>query len=355
MVIRKWANSNKLDHVPAFYLVLVLACFCLQMLEFLFGSSGFYRQYPFLINTFDPITIMWPFFMSNYILAINGVALPKLYKHHIAHFIIPVGFLVCELPFMLENPDYKVKMLYEKILRTETIFTPQENWPFLMPSRSEQILIMGMTALIYWFRTRTVLSKLPIKTSELQRYTSYCQQASLGIALVMIGFSVFGYTRYTNIIMSALLLLFIWSLSYYFLTRMKHPSQPRHPKPANEASASEPANVEIDEELLVIFQSLEKEIISGSFKDPSFSLTKLSNAVGFRVQLCSKAINDLSGSNFYDWVNRYRIEEAKKQLANPSANIDLVYHTVGFNSKSTFYTAFKKFHGTTPGQFRKSL
>jgi AraC-like DNA-binding protein len=59
--------------------------------------------------------------------------------------------------------------------------------------------------------------------------------------------------------------------------------------------------------------------------------------------------------NFYDYVSKYRIEEAKKLLVDSINNKTVleVLYQVGFNSKSSFNTAFKKFTGVTPSHFKK--
>lgn len=70
----------------------------------------------------------------------------------------------------------------------------------------------------------------------------------------------------------------------------------------------------------------------------------------------SQVINEKFNQNYFDFINKYRVAEAKKQLADPSKThlsiLDIAYDA-GFNSKSTFNTAFKKYHNTTPSHFRK--
>ena len=59
--------------------------------------------------------------------------------------------------------------------------------------------------------------------------------------------------------------------------------------------------------------------------------------------------------NFFDFINRYRIEEATRLLTNPEdkkITILEVLYKVGFNSKSSFNTLFKKYTGITPTEFR---
>ncbi|GGD71060.1 helix-turn-helix domain-containing protein [Maribacter cobaltidurans] len=70
----------------------------------------------------------------------------------------------------------------------------------------------------------------------------------------------------------------------------------------------------------------------------------------------SLLINHHLGKHFFDFINEYRVNEAKAILENPDANqftvLEILYQ-VGFNSKSTFYTAFKKVTNKTPTQYRK--
>jgi len=58
--------------------------------------------------------------------------------------------------------------------------------------------------------------------------------------------------------------------------------------------------------------------------------------------------------SFPDFINSFRIEEAKKKLIEPNpATIFAISLDVGFNSKAAFYTAFKKNTQMTPTEFKK--
>jgi AraC-like DNA-binding protein len=74
-----------------------------------------------------------------------------------------------------------------------------------------------------------------------------------------------------------------------------------------------------------------------------------------RYQL-SFILNDHLKSNFNDYINWYRIEEAKKILESSEAEdktIGAIAIDVGFNSQTTFYKTFKKYTGITPHKYRK--
>ena len=87
-------------------------------------------------------------------------------------------------------------------------------------------------------------------------------------------------------------------------------------------------------------------------------MPKLAGLVHCSVNHLSQAVNSGFGMNFFDFLNSYRIEEAKAMLKqnDPQAQAILdVSFAVGFNSNSAFYAAFKKATGQTPAQFRRAV
>lgn len=93
------------------------------------------------------------------------------------------------------------------------------------------------------------------------------------------------------------------------------------------------------------------------FLDPSLTVFELSNQMGWSSRELSLLINNDLGQHFFDFVNSYRVNKAKMYLENYNAaqyNISEILYKVGFNSKSSFNTAFKKHAKLTPSQFRKS-
>ena len=77
----------------------------------------------------------------------------------------------------------------------------------------------------------------------------------------------------------------------------------------------------------------------------------------FDVPGLSQIINERLNKNFFELVNAHRIKEAKKRLLDPDAEpltILAIAFEVGFNSKSAFNAAFKKYTRMTPTQFREA-
>ncbi|MEM1155611.1 MAG: helix-turn-helix domain-containing protein [Pseudomonadota bacterium] len=93
-----------------------------------------------------------------------------------------------------------------------------------------------------------------------------------------------------------------------------------------------------------------------AFLDPELSLPELAGRLGCSINHLSQAINDGHGVSFFDYINRYRIQEATDILVQPdrfNPSVLDVALAVGFNSTSTFYAAFKKATGKTPAQYRR--
>ena len=90
---------------------------------------------------------------------------------------------------------------------------------------------------------------------------------------------------------------------------------------------------------------------------PDLTLPKLAEAVGCSINHLSQVINSGFGMSFFDYVNQYRIAHAKELLSRfdgQNGAILNIAFTVGFNSNSAFYAAFKKCVGQTPAQYRQA-
>lgn len=93
------------------------------------------------------------------------------------------------------------------------------------------------------------------------------------------------------------------------------------------------------------------------FLNPSLTIQELADQVNIPVRELSVLINHHINQHFFDFVNEYRIKKAMSILKDPTKKevtvLEILYE-VGFNSKSSFHTSFKKYTNQTPIAFRKS-
>jgi AraC-like DNA-binding protein len=92
------------------------------------------------------------------------------------------------------------------------------------------------------------------------------------------------------------------------------------------------------------------------YLDAKLSIKQLAQQIGIQEKELSILINHHMDKHFFDFVNEYRIDKAKRILTDPSQSdltiLEILY-PVGFNSKSSFNSAFKKYTHQTPSQYRK--
>jgi len=112
---------------------------------------------------------------------------------------------------------------------------------------------------------------------------------------------------------------------------------------------------EYNQELIKLKQYMAEE---KPFLNPSLTIQDVSAAIQIPVRDLSLLINHKLEQHFYDFVNTYRIENAMNILKDGTKSkvtiLEILYD-VGFNSKSSFNTAFKKHTGNTPTTYRKNL
>lgn len=128
-------------------------------------------------------------------------------------------------------------------------------------------------------------------------------------------------------------------------------------KPIKEVVSEEKSTPEIDEEKNKQIESLKIFMVKNEpYLDSSLTIQNLAEQVEMPVKDLSALINLYMDKHFFDFVNEYRIEKAMQILKDSSQKeltvLEILYK-VGFNSKSSFNTSFKKYTGKTPTDFRK--
>ncbi len=89
------------------------------------------------------------------------------------------------------------------------------------------------------------------------------------------------------------------------------------------------------------------------YREPNLSLFDLSKHIGVSSHNVSQTLNTKMQATFFDYINGWRIKEAQKQLTTTDRTVLEIAYDVGFNSRSSFYKAFKRETGKTPMDLRK--
>lgn len=94
------------------------------------------------------------------------------------------------------------------------------------------------------------------------------------------------------------------------------------------------------------------------YRDGKITLPKLAKKLSIRHDQLSRILNEHLNSNFPEYINHFRIEDAKNILSSPKGTqkkIDMLAFEVGFNAATTFNKVFKKYTGKSPGQYRREV
>jgi len=157
-------------------------------------------------------------------------------------------------------------------------------------------------------------------------------------------------------ILIAILGLGLGILAFFSPVLIKEKGFPKlieHIQNATLNSDQEPQNPKIDNYKSKLLKEMEDRQV---FLDPSLTLSSLAAKLDISSRQLSRIINEHLGKRFSDFVNGYRVEYVKDKLNDKAYDhyaILSIGLEAGFNSKTTFYSAFKKYTGLNPVQFKE--
>ncbi|MEL6650969.1 MAG: helix-turn-helix domain-containing protein [Bacteroidota bacterium] len=187
------------------------------------------------------------------------------------------------------------------------------------------------------------LRKLP-QRKQLTDIDIWWLSIYFGVALVWLAYSIGAYTSY---IVGAISFSFILYLIVLLLVFRRLGSNTFFEK------KQKYKNKQIKDELLEKLDSgLSKIVEKELFLDPNISLSKTASELAVPRHILSQYLNENLGKSFSTYINELRVEKAKEFLeTNTSFTIESIGYESGFNSKSTFFSSFKRITGQTPAEY----
>lgn len=343
-------NRQKQFHVFQGLLLLATA---LCLLEIFLQYTGYIIKVLHLVNFSEPpALLLGPFLYLIVLSFIHGKVTKKQLWGHIGFPILYTFFL---LPFLFSSADVKYNSWIGDY-HPGLPFRDVDKYPSRFVTEWHTELVMISLA-IY-----TALSAIEIIKVFKEKKQSFYRPDSSQLKIVR-----------NKVILTALLLLFIVVIKllyeddtgdhvfaafgaliiYSSSISVINGSGFFKQASLNEQQKYKSSSLSSDQ-LQISIEKL-KEIMSSQrpFLQPSFSLPDLAQLMNLSVHSVSQIINDGLGKSFFEMIAEYRIEEAKKLLVDqPNIKIEEIAEQVGYNSKSSFNTAFKKITGKTPSEFR---
>ncbi|MBL8262200.1 MAG: AraC family transcriptional regulator [Xanthomonadaceae bacterium] len=138
----------------------------------------------------------------------------------------------------------------------------------------------------------------------------------------------------------------------YLLLRFPDVARKAEEAVATAYAVSTLGKVDIERALATLRRLFEQE---HAYRDPDLSLSRLADHLDLSSHQLSELINTQLDTSFPRLVRQYRVEAAQRMLVEePRASVLSIGLSVGFNSQSSFYTAFKDIAGTVPSRYRAS-
>lgn len=192
-----------------------------------------------------------------------------------------------------------------------------------------------------------IIQKLK-KKENLKNLDVWFLSIYLGVLFIWLAYTIAAYTSYIVGALSFTFVLYLIVLLLIF-------------RNSNESTAffeekEKYKNREIDKKTLQLIEQkfsliLDKEL----FLNPNFTLEDAAKELKITKHILSQYVNEILGKSFSSLIKEYRVEKAKQLLeTETNYTIESLGYDSGFNSKSTFFTAFKKITGSTPAEYQRS-
>ncbi|WP_299712849.1 AraC family transcriptional regulator [uncultured Tenacibaculum sp.] len=279
----------------------------------------------------------------------------KLRRIHILHSL----FWVFSIVILLSN------FFLADTAAKEAFFADFDSqWEIKFLDILGQFVSLGyfLATLYYVLRYRKLILENYTNSDVLKNY-NWLKQLLILITIGHVLTLIKGYVRdyvdndeLTQILRIVLLLFGVFFIFWLFLKALNSPKLFRGIDV--NLSTSKEIEKEVEEDDTKI-QDLKKYMEAEEpYLNPDLTIRKLAEHMKMPMRDLSVLINQKLNQHFFDFINEYRIEKAKKILSDVTKTkvtvLEILYE-VGFNSKSSFNTAFKKHTGKTPTQYRKSV
>ena len=166
---------------------------------------------------------------------------------------------------------------------------------------------------------------------------------------------------------STLIALYVYALGYLGLFKSEVFHDPRIEKPLRQMAemhhpvpAAKYGKSGLSAEKARRFEKDLKSLMETEkpYLNSELTLQQLADRLNISPHNLSEVINTRLHHNFFDFINGYRIQQAKRDLTDPAKQhlkVLAIAFDAGFNSKTSFNTIFKKTTGKTPSEYRRSL
>jgi AraC-like DNA-binding protein len=332
------------------FLGILYFCFSISITHFFFLRTGLYTQFPFMIRLSFPVLFLFGPLYYYYVRILTDRTV-LLRSRELLHGLPFVATVLMNVPFFLSSTE-------EKLASLRSIATPE--WVHMgLVFGTIQVIHLSIYVAVVLRLLRQYDERIHETKSSIERINlRWLRTGTIGFIVVFafifvlivlqgLGFEVLAfYSVALPLVVSAVIYILAW-LGL---------RQPEIFSPAEELGKKYERSSLTEDRVGEYAGRLQEHMTSKQpHLDAELTLPALAERVAIPPHHLSQIINSRFRTNFFDFVNGYRVEEAKRLLRDETKaayTILAIAEEAGFNSKTAFNAAFKRVTGQTPSEFR---
>jgi AraC-like DNA-binding protein len=350
-------KQSRKSHANVF-LALVVLCYTVFILPGYLYGAHLLKSIPIFANAG---TLIYPLLgpLIYFYVKTSTQRFFRMKWRDLVHLIPFLLFLIIDWEMLVASGAEKYAQYEDLIIRG---IYPVPIW-----ERSAKIVI----AFVYFvmslrlvFRYQRHLSAT--STSIDRSYLRWLLLFSSFLIVPLVAILIVAFTQYQLVSITAFAFSFVsFIVMVYFVALLKPSLFHRFPNRIDEESAEtvaqkkyEGSNLRDSQKNAMVAKLLDYVATEKPYLEPELTLGQLAERIGIPAHYLSQVINEKMEQSFGDFINNYRVEKAKSMLTDDQYShftIMATAYEAGFNSKTAFYEAFKRFTGTTPSKYRKGL
>jgi AraC-like DNA-binding protein len=357
-------SKKKSNRVFSFLLI----CIAMYTAAAVYYRTGLYLRYPHFIMVNNCVSFLFGPVFYIYIEALTG----RLRGRGIRPYLYFTPFVIVTIvliPFFLQTGDYKISFMARWAARDLPVYVYGFN-AFL----SASIIVFNGYCLIISLRViRNYQNAIQNRYSNIDSISLswvknliFFSFIFFFIAMIM---AVFVYVFQMNL-RTFLTIVILISTVFMYILILRSLLQPEilfnQTESSNESydhnndgferkkyARSSLTLAEMEQYVSSLYELMDRKKL---FSDDTITLARLADEMMISHNHLSRVINEKIGLNFYDFINKYRVEEVKKFMdSDEKGNMNLlqIAYECGFRSKATFNRAFRKYANMSPSDYKK--
>ncbi len=307
-------------HTRLWYVVFFLFCIGIQLLQALFSMSDFYLTHPHWMHA------------GTWLLFANGPATwLMIHNHKPSRKVLLLHMLPCLLAFVALLTFYQLNASNKA-----------PSFYGLGPKK----MLFWLLFLLHWggyliwsIKQKNRSPKWPARLTTIIYLGCGCYLIASLITWLIIVFAGY-YSTFWDMTSLLSLALMTAAMTCLFIIN------PKTATPKTAAKTLPVARLEV---------AIQHSCKQGIHHQAGLNLHQFATELGFSTRQISDYLNQHLNTHFKQWLNEQRVNDAVQLLLQqPAMDITSIGYQVGFNSHATFYRAFKKATGLSPGDIRKS-